>query len=119
MSQAPELRGDERVLYLHSTGTTPAMWRRVPPAAFGGAVGLAPAHIGYPPNAPLPRGVTCRAEEDAAQALLAGPGGDRALVTVQGDLVINGVPGAEELPQRVEGEFWRIDYGQSPRRPIS
>lgn len=56
---------------------------------------------------------------NAAQALLAGPGGDRALVTVQGDLVINGVPGAEELPQRVEGEFWRIDYGQSPRRPIS
>lgn len=75
MSQAPEQRGDERVLYLHSTGTTPAMWRRVPPAAFGGAVGLAPAHIGYPPNAPLPRGVICRAEEDAAQALDALPPG--------------------------------------------
>ena len=75
MSQAPEQRGDERVLYLHSTGTTPSMWRRVPPAAFGGAVGLAPAHIGYPPNPPLPRGAVCRAEEDAAQALAALPPG--------------------------------------------
>ena len=55
-----------------------------------------------------------------AQALLAGAnGGKDAMFLVQGDLNINGVPGAAELPQRVDGEMWRIGYGQNPRRPIS
>lgn len=55
-----------------------------------------------------------------AQALLAGQGGgDQPLILVNGDLVISGVPGADELPQRVEGEMWRVGYGQNPRRNIS
>ena len=52
-------------LFLHSSGTSPAMWHEVPDEAFPGAR-LAPANVGYPPGPPLPRGTTHTVSDELA-----------------------------------------------------
>lgn len=44
------------VLLIHSTGTTPQMWSRLLQEVPLKAAVIAPVNLGYPPNAPLPRG---------------------------------------------------------------
>lgn len=61
--------------------------------------------------APTPQGTP----QEASAAARAGSG-----AYIHADqLIINGVPGAEQLPERVDEEFWRIGYGESPRRRIA
>jgi pimeloyl-ACP methyl ester carboxylesterase len=52
------------VLFIHSTGTLPAMWEAVPAEALRGAAALKPANLGYPPNAPLARGTPVSVDDD-------------------------------------------------------
>lgn len=56
-------------LFLHSTGTTPALWDSVPADLVGGARKLAPANLGYPPHPPLPRGDPCDLAREVAHLL--------------------------------------------------
>ncbi len=60
-------------VFVHSTGTGPFLWDRIPEAVLAGTSKIAPANLGYPPNAPLPRGTKCSATEDAASLLAAIP----------------------------------------------
>lgn len=65
-------------LFLHSTGTTPALWSGMAAGVAPGMQGLAPANLGYAPNPPLRRGTPftlddelrhlTRALDDAAPA---------------------------------------------------
>ena len=64
---------DEAVLFIHSTGTGPFLWAGVPDAALGGREKLLPANLGYPPNAPVERGRTVVAQDDAAEVVKAVP----------------------------------------------
>ena len=64
---------DEAVLFIHSTGTGPFLWAGVPDAALGGREKLLPATLGYPPNAPVERGRTVVAQDDAAEVVKAVP----------------------------------------------
>jgi pimeloyl-ACP methyl ester carboxylesterase len=56
-------------LFLHSTGTTPAMWSGVPDEVVAGTRKLTPSHLGYPPNPPLARGESGGAAADARHVL--------------------------------------------------
>jgi len=47
---------NEIVLFLHSIGTSPALWANVPAEAIGHRQAFRPTNFGYPPNPPLPRG---------------------------------------------------------------
>ncbi len=68
----------ELVVFLHSTGTTPAMWKHVPPSALFGRERLLALHKGYPPGPLLPRGESCGAVDDAEHVLTQiPPGADR------------------------------------------
>ncbi len=60
-------------VFVHSTGTGPFLWDRVPEAVLGGSTKIAPANVGYPPNAPAPRGTNVSAKEDADRVLAAIP----------------------------------------------
>lgn len=60
-------------LLLHSTGTTPALWAGVPDDVVQETVRLAPAHLGYPPHAPLPRLQACDAAREASHVQAAIP----------------------------------------------
>lgn len=60
-------------VFVHSTGTGPFLWDRIPETVLGGTPKIAPANVGYPPNAPLARGSTTSAKEDAALVLAAIP----------------------------------------------
>src|SRR5689334_10774793 len=60
---------DEAVLFVHSTGTGPALWAGVPPEAVGRRRILLPANLGYPPNEPVARGTTVTAKDDAVHVL--------------------------------------------------
>jgi len=60
-------------VFVHSTGTGPFLWDRIPETVLGGTPKIAPANVGYPPNAPLARGTTTSAKEDAALVLAAIP----------------------------------------------
>jgi pimeloyl-ACP methyl ester carboxylesterase len=53
------------VLMLHSTGTMPSMWRPYADTVAPLGEVLTPAHRGYPPHAPVARGVTISARDDA------------------------------------------------------
>ncbi len=52
-------------LFIHSTGTTRALWASVPPAVYAGTTPLFPANLGYAPLPPVPRGVAVTADDDA------------------------------------------------------
>lgn len=56
-------------------------------------------------------------QQTPQEASAAARGGQGAYIHAD-QLIINGVPGAEQLPERVDEEFWRIGYGESPRRRI-
>lgn len=56
-------------IFLHSTGTTPAMWANVPEAVFAGTSKLTPLHIGYSSKAPLARGTTVSGADEAAKIM--------------------------------------------------
>lgn len=58
-------------LFLHSTGTTPALWGGVPEAVWAGSERVAPANLGIPPHPPLPRGQAFEVREDVEAALAA------------------------------------------------
>lgn len=60
-------------VFVHSTGTGPFLWDRIPEAVLAGSAKVAPPNLGYPPNAPLPRGSKTTAKEDAALVLAAIP----------------------------------------------
>lgn len=53
-------------LFLHSTGTTPALWASVPEDITAGTQVLAPANLGYAPNPPLARGTACTLDDEVA-----------------------------------------------------
>lgn len=63
-------------LFLHSTGTTPALWKDVPEEVWAGSERLAPANLGIPPRPPLFRGQPFHVQEDVAVALAAVEGFD-------------------------------------------
>jgi pimeloyl-ACP methyl ester carboxylesterase len=46
----------EAVLFIHSTGTGPSLWRSVDESVVGRRHVLTPANLGYPPNAVIERG---------------------------------------------------------------
>ncbi len=54
-------------LFLHSTGTGPFLWDGVGPDLLAGGTKLAPWNLGYGP-APIARGTTVTAEDDAKHA---------------------------------------------------
>lgn len=56
---------DALSLFLHSTGTGPALWDGVPAAVATGARKLTPANVGYPPGPPLARPARCDLRADA------------------------------------------------------
>ncbi len=58
-------------LFLHSTGTTPALWKDVPEEVWAGSERLAPANLGIPPRPPLLRGQPFDVREDVQAALSA------------------------------------------------
>lgn len=60
-------------LFIHSTGTGPSLWDGVPEEALAGSRKIAPANLGYPPDAPVPRGTYLGAAEDAAAVVRAVP----------------------------------------------
>jgi pimeloyl-ACP methyl ester carboxylesterase len=66
-------------LFIHSTGTTSALWANVPPELYAGTTPLFPANLGYPPNPPVPRGVTLNADDDARHLLAQIPADATAL----------------------------------------
>ena len=57
------------VLFVHSTGTGPALWSRVPAHVVGSRNVRFPANIGYAPGDVVPRGVTVSPADDAARVL--------------------------------------------------
>lgn len=59
----------EHVLFVHSTGTSPALWQGVPSDVVGGRRALAPANLGYPPNLPLPRGKSVTLDDEIEHLL--------------------------------------------------
>lgn len=63
----------EAVLFIHSTGTGPALWSGVPESAVGRRRMLLPANIGYPPSAPIERGKRVTVMDDAAKVVEAVP----------------------------------------------
>jgi len=65
---------DEVVLFIHSTGTSPLLWRGVTDDVVGGRRGLHPANLGYPPNPAVARGATLTLDEEAAHLARAIPG---------------------------------------------
>jgi pimeloyl-ACP methyl ester carboxylesterase len=66
----------EHVLFVHSTGTSPAMWRAVPSEALGGRAPLTPANLGYPPSPPLASGEKVTADDEIDHLLRAIPEGE-------------------------------------------
>ncbi|MBA2319869.1 MAG: alpha/beta hydrolase [Deltaproteobacteria bacterium] len=64
-----------RSVFLHSTGTGPALWARVPPEITEGTDRLLVSNLGYAPNPPVPRGevVTLSDEVDHALAAIGDP----------------------------------------------
>jgi pimeloyl-ACP methyl ester carboxylesterase len=60
-------------LFLHSTGTTPAMWTPFLDIAAPLGTALAPANLGYPPRAPMPRGTPFAVQQDVDAVLSALP----------------------------------------------
>jgi pimeloyl-ACP methyl ester carboxylesterase len=68
----------EHVLFIHSTGTSRALWANVPPEILGGRSALTPANLGYPPNPPIARGTSVTVDDEADHLLRALPaGGER------------------------------------------
>lgn len=63
------MKPNEAVLFLHSTGTTPAMWAAVPDEVLGGRKKLTPANLGYPPHPPLARGASITLEQEVDHVL--------------------------------------------------
>jgi pimeloyl-ACP methyl ester carboxylesterase len=63
----------EAVLFVHSTGTGPGLWKRVPPAILGERRILTPSNIGYAPGPLLERGAAFVAADDAQHVLAAIP----------------------------------------------
>lgn len=61
-------------LFVHSTGTGPALWQSVPASVYAGTTPLFLANLGYPPGPPLPRGVHVHARDDARHLLAQIPG---------------------------------------------
>lgn len=56
-------------LLIHSTGTAPFMWDSIPEELVPAAQRLAPANLGYPPHAPVPRGQAVSLADDVAHLL--------------------------------------------------
>jgi len=56
-------------VFLHSTGSGPALWDGVPPAVASGAQKVTPANVGYAPGPPLPRPARCDLRTDARHVL--------------------------------------------------
>lgn len=52
-------------VFIHSTGTTPALWAGVPAAIIGDSKPWFPPNLGYPPLPLVPRGVKLTADDDA------------------------------------------------------
>lgn len=67
----------ERVVFVHSTGATSDMWRRIPLEAIGGRDAAYPANVGYPPNRALARGERKDERDDAAGVVRAAEGAER------------------------------------------
>lgn len=63
------MKPSEVVLFIHSTGTGPLLWRSVREATVGGRRRLTPPNLGYPPAEPVPRGRVVTAQEDAAHVV--------------------------------------------------
>lgn len=63
----------ELALFIHSTGTSPALWQGVPPEVLGGRDAVAPANLGYPPNRPLARPETITLDDEVEHLLGAIP----------------------------------------------
>lgn len=64
---------NEVVVFIHSTGTGPAMWSSVPDEAIGRRKKLLRANLGYPPNPPIERGRVVTPEDDAVEVAKAIP----------------------------------------------
>ncbi len=63
----------DSVLFVHSTGTSPSLWKGVPAGAIGNRRKLCPANIGYAEGERLTRGVIITATDDARHILSALP----------------------------------------------
>ncbi len=52
-------------VFIHSSGTGPALWAGVPASATAGSTPWFPANLGYPPLPPVAHGVHLNADDDA------------------------------------------------------
>jgi hypothetical protein len=87
---------------------------QVPPPPPGATLtappGPATAFLATQPVAPAPTPAQSPQDASAAAKAAGGP-------YIHADKIeINGVPGADEIPQRTDQELWRLGYGESPRR---
>lgn len=96
----------ELVVFLHSTGTLPSMWKHVPPAALRGRERLLALHRGYPPGPLLSRGEVCDATNDAEHVLAQLPASaDRIHLVAHSYGGLVAVKLLERLGARVESAF--------------
>ena len=52
-------------VFIHSSGTSPALWTHVPATVTAGTTPWFPPNLGYAPLAPVPRGLHLTADDDA------------------------------------------------------
>jgi len=70
----------DAVVFVHSTGTGPLLFRGVPAAALGGRPAIHHANVGYPPEPLVPRGTEVSVADDVARLVAAAPDGPVHLV---------------------------------------
>lgn len=96
----------ESVLFVHSTGTSPSLWKGVPETAIGHRRKFCPANIGYAEGDSLPRGVIVTAVDDAKRVLSALPerGAVHLVAHSYGSLI--GLHAAQLLGSRLASLFF-------------